>query len=488
MCVVAVNLTSTRCKQRSGLLAQPFVHSVAPVTFGRPAHNGSRLGASLNRRRRTLFGFTAVFAKAQQESAAQAAESKGRNILVAADSSEDSKWALKWETWCTWRTASPASRWWEASTQHPVRPQLPCLIALLHAASKPSGAHLADGGLAMVDVDRLLVSEEQYMLAEQQQLGLACAEAFENQQVAYVVQVLREASPGSSSRDKGRVAEALCRKAADLEAAALVVASQRKGALSEWVLGSVAADCVSHSTRPVLVLHAPLTPLPERPGLLVRLASALRGGSKGQQAAEVAAGPTGAASTGEQLQGQGRLAQKQQGQQHAAGQQQVQQGQQQQRAGSRTILLAVDDSDASEAACVWALRNLHRPGTTFHLLRIIPTLPARAAFNNPVMDGVVVFNEPPAELFKGAAQHYMQHRFEPKLQEAGVPYHVDIVLEPVDNSVAGVGEAICSQAADLQAAAVVMGSHMRGGVLQFILGSVSQYVAHRCTRPVAVLH
>ncbi|KAL4854479.1 hypothetical protein ACK3TF_004831 [Chlorella vulgaris] len=451
MCVVAVNLTSTRCKQRSGLLAQPFVHSVAPVTFGRPAHNGSRLGASLNRRRRTLFGFTAVFAKAQQESAAQAAESKGRNILVAADSSEDSKWALKWP-----------------------------LVGGLYSAP--------DGGLAMVDVDRLLVSEEQYMLAEQQQLGLACAEAFENQQVAYVVQVLREASPGSSSRDKGRVAEALCRKAADLEAAALVVASQRKGALSEWVLGSVAADCVSHSTRPVLVLHAPLTPLPERPGLLVRLASALRGGSKGQQAAEVAAGPTGAASTGEQLQGQGRLAQKQQGQQHAAGQQQVQQGQQQQRAGSRTILLAVDDSDASEAACVWALRNLHRPGTTFHLLRIIPTLPARAAFNNPVMDGVVVFNEPPAELFKGAAQHYMQHRFEPKLQEAGVPYHVDIVLEPVDNSVAGVGEAICSQAADLQAAAVVMGSHMRGGVLQFILGSVSQYVAHRCTRPVAVLH
>lgn len=254
----------------------------------------------------------------------------------------------------------------------------------------------------MVDVDHLLVSEEQYMLAEQQQLGRACAEAFENQQVgaplnqhalfpkaklrcwhqslrqtcgtppprcvqvAYVVQVLREAPPGSSSRDKGRVAEALCRKAADLKAAALVVASQRKGALSEWVLGSVAADCVSHSTRPVLVLHAPLAPLPERPGLLTRLTSVLRGGSKGQHAAEVAAEPTGAASTGEQQQGQERLAQKQQ----------VQQGQQQQRAGSRTILLAVDDSDASEAACVWALRNLHRPGTAFHLLRIIPTLPA----------------------------------------------------------------------------------------------------------------
>ncbi|KAI3431658.1 hypothetical protein D9Q98_004705 [Chlorella vulgaris] len=462
MCVIAVNITSTQCKQRSGLLAQPLIRSVAPVTFGRPAHNGSRLGASLNRRRRTPFGFTAVFAKAQQESAAQAAESKGRNILVAADSSEDSRWALKWVAQELYRPGDLVH------VAHCI-PSQP-LVGGLYSAP--------DGGLAMVDVDHLLVSEEQYMLAEQQQLGRACAEAFENQQVAYVVQVLREAPPGSSSRDKGRVAEALCRKAADLKAAALVVASQRKGALSEWVLGSVAADCVSHSTRPVLVLHAPLAPLPERPGLLTRLTSVLRGGSKGQHAAEVAAEPTGAASTGEQQQGQERLAQKQQ----------VQQGQQQQRAGSRTILLAVDDSDASEAACVWALRNLHRPGTAFHLLRIIPTLPAGAAFNNPVMDGVVVFNEPPAELFKGAAQHYMQHRFEPKLQEAGVPYHVDIVLEPVDNSVAGVGEAICSQAADLQAAAVVMGSHMRGGVLQFILGSVSQYVAHRCTRPVAVLH
>lgn len=35
---------------------------------------------------------------------------------------------------------------------------------------------------------------------------------------------------------------------------------------------------------------------------------------------------------------------------------------------------------------------------------------------------------------------------------------------------------------------VVMGSHMSGGLMQFMLGSVASYVAHHCKQPVAVLH
>ncbi len=33
-----------------------------------------------------------------------------------------------------------------------------------------------------------------------------------------------------------------------------------------------------------------------------------------------------------------------------------------------------------------------------------------------------------------------------------------------------------------------MGSHMSGGLMQFMLGSVASYVAHHCKQPVAVLH
>lgn len=46
-------------------------------------------------------------------------------------------------------------------------------------------------------------------------------------QVAYVVDVLREEPLGAG--DKGRIAEALCRKAEQLQAVALVVASRTRG-------------------------------------------------------------------------------------------------------------------------------------------------------------------------------------------------------------------------------------------------------------------
>lgn len=35
---------------------------------------------------------------------------------------------------------------------------------------------------------------------------------------------------------------------------------------------------------------------------------------------------------------------------------------------------------------------------------------------------------------------------------------------------------------------VVLGSHMSGGLMEFMLGSVATHVAHHCRRPVAVLH
>lgn len=111
-------------------------------------------------------------------------------------------------------------------------------------------------------------------------------------------------------------------------------------------------------------------------------------------------------------------------------------------------------------------------------------------------------------------------------------------MEACDESVAGVGQAICEKAEELGAAVVrrrckctsgmrmpraarvpaggsgsrragplhllllfdgcsldpalplqvVLGSHMSGGLMEFMLGSVATHVAHHCSRPVAVLH
>lgn len=43
------------------------------------------------------------------------------------------------------------------------------------------------------------------------------------------------------------------------------------------------------------------------------------------------------------------------------------------------------------------------------------------------------------------------------------------------------------KAEELKAACVFMGSHNKGPVAEFFLGSVSQYVSHHCKHPVVIV-
>ena len=75
----------------------------------------------------------------------------------------------------------------------------------------------------------------------------------------------------------------------------MVVASQSKSGLSEFMLGSVATYCTQHCRRPVLVLHTPKRAAPPGAGLLNRLASVaatVLGGHPEEAAAAVAADAT----------------------------------------------------------------------------------------------------------------------------------------------------------------------------------------------------
>lgn len=182
----------------------------------------------------------------------------------------------------------------------------------------------------------------------------------------------------------------------------MVIASHQKSGLSEFVLGSVAAHCTTHSSQPVLVLHAPHA-APASPGLLDRLAAAAASalGGNGQQEAQagsaeqsgggatavepseasvdsgcacrlrrnivVAVDDSGAVN-GLWLAGKGRLCIASRLGPHAAS-----------LPSSCKRALPCPSAEASERACSWALHHLHRPGDTFHLLRIIPTLPFRWA-------------------------------------------------------------------------------------------------------------
>ena len=116
----------------------------------------------------------------------------------------------------------------------------------------------------------------------------------------------------------------------------MVVASQRKSGISEFLLGSVAAHCAQHSPRPVLVLHAPQPGGSEGAGppLLGRLASAAAA-ALGGHPEEAEQQRAAAAAVAEQQ----RLQQQQQMQQQPA------------CSVGRHVVLAVDDSGEGGSVC-----------------------------------------------------------------------------------------------------------------------------------------
>jgi nucleotide-binding universal stress UspA family protein len=46
---------------------------------------------------------------------------------------------------------------------------------------------------------------------------------------------------------------------------------------------------------------------------------------------------------------------------------------------------------------------------------------------------------------------------------------------------------LCKKAEELQAASLVMASHNKGRMVEFFLGSVTNYCTHHCKRPVTVV-
>jgi nucleotide-binding universal stress UspA family protein len=55
------------------------------------------------------------------------------------------------------------------------------------------------------------------------------------------------------------------------------------------------------------------------------------------------------------------------------------QQQQQPQGAAEALLVAVDDSEASDRAFDFAVRHLHRPGIELHLVHVVPRLHFAAA-------------------------------------------------------------------------------------------------------------
>ncbi|GBF98512.1 adenine nucleotide alpha hydrolase [Raphidocelis subcapitata] len=154
--------------------------------------------------------------------------------------------------------------------------------------------------------------------------------------------------------------------------------------------------------------------------------------------------------------------------------------------GARKILVAVDESKASDATFSWALENLYRQGDEVHLIHVIPPGKRVLVSADLGIEGVIEEDEETKKAVEQHALDFMHDRFERPLSIRKIPYDVHLIR--CDTSTDSIGALISSRAESLQVAVVVMAKHNKGAVREFFLGSCTSYVLHHCKQPVVVLH
>lgn len=152
----------------------------------------------------------------------------------------------------------------------------------------------------------------------------------------------------------------------------------------------------------------------------------------------------------------------------------------------RRLMLAVDESHASEKTLDWTLDNIYKAGDEVHVLHVIPSQTPVVLTTELGVAGLIEDDEATKQKVADHAQEFLKEKFMSKLEAAKIPYHVEVVRSSVDNDT--IGALVCKHAEQLNAAVVVMAKHTRTAVKEFFVGSVTSYCTHHCKAPVLVMH
>lgn len=151
--------------------------------------------------------------------------------------------------------------------------------------------------------------------------------------------------------------------------------------------------------------------------------------------------------------------------------------------GKRVIFMPVDDSEHSERAFDWYVKNLHKPGDKLGIIHIheTPALFEEAA----AWDRVIEHGESKwktnfeSSLLK--SKEVIQ-KFKNKAKENAVESETFLTTA----GVSGPGHAICDLAERKNADGIIMGSRGLNLVRRTLIGSVSEYVVQHAHIPVTV--
>eukprot|EP00890_Picochlorum_soloecismus_P003734 jgi/Picsp_1/4361/NSC_01867-R1_protein len=378
---------------------------------------------------------------------------------------------------------------------------------------------LPDGRLAMVNVQKLLEDQDAYEGSVEKSLEEFVKRTFDESKVHVVRHILKQEE--FNAGNKHSIASMLCEESSKLSAAVLVIASHMTGGFAEAYSGSIAADCARHCDCPVMVLHDA-----QRRGRSVSsdkdmktrirdwlsVIGASQFGKVGKQEGKkstvsAVAGPYSAKVDSEkemivsssdfdddELNLIGQTVSELPGLDQSVEEEMLTMPTDMvyEEENGRTILLPVDDSEASDRALDWLIEHFYRKKDTIVLLHLIPSLPSvLQVYMSPALGISPAYfyaSDSIEDEYRKSTESILEDRFFKKLRRVGARYTGEIVLELADSSSSGIGEAICNRATELEASTIIIGSHSRGGIPELMLGSVANWVDHHASVPVVVVH
>mmetsp|Transcript_40763 Transcript_40763/g.96942 ORF Transcript_40763/g.96942 Transcript_40763/m.96942 type:complete len:413 (-) Transcript_40763:143-1381(-) len=187
---------------------------------------------------------------------------------------------------------------------------------------------------------------------------------------------------------------------------------------------------------------------------------------------------------------------------------------------SRNLVLPIDNSEDSEFTISWTLDHIYRRGDNIHLLHCIPLEGAIIKASSGAERSALLVDAPRQQDAETLRQKWdtlnaLRERYAAKFVQRRVPKSdvvYDILQEKVPPVNVGlfealelapdgeeqpqehgeptgmIGEIILAKAEELDAAAVVMASHNKGPIREFLTGSITNFCIHHCAQPVVVLH
>ncbi|XP_065648307.1 universal stress protein Slr1101 [Hydra vulgaris] len=148
---------------------------------------------------------------------------------------------------------------------------------------------------------------------------------------------------------------------------------------------------------------------------------------------------------------------------------------------SRTILLAVDDSETSLNAFNWYLKNFHRNDDTLLLVHVhrMPELPTMG-----LMIGVVPMTQTYEAIIRTSIEtsNQLLASYEQRCKDCQVTSKT-ILADNHDSP----GHVICSLAKSNNADIVITGQRGLGALSRVFLGSTSDYILHHAHIPIIVV-